>query len=327
MQLTTLLKVIDLLSRPEGVTKMEIAETLDVSERQVYRIFNNIEDLGFPLSEVETDFEKKKRWKLLDSYVNKLPNINIPDIKLTLSEIITLYLLKGEERLYRGTDIEKAINSAFGKIGMLLPEKTADQLKKIKTLFVPTTKFSKDYSGKEEIIEIITDAILERKTCYVKYHSFYDDKIKNFKIDPLHFFERDGGLYFFIRSPKFKNIRTLAVERIQSLEQTDETFNYPEDFKPEELLESAFDIVFGDPIDFKIWFSANQARYIKQRTWSKTQSIEAQSDGSIILSMTTSGMWDVKRWVLSYGAEAKVLKPEELKEEIVEEFQEALKRY
>ena len=59
MQLTTLLKVIDLLSHSQGITKMEIAETLDVSERQVYRIFNNIEDLGFPLCEAETEFEKK----------------------------------------------------------------------------------------------------------------------------------------------------------------------------------------------------------------------------------------------------------------------------
>ena len=263
----------------------------------------------------------------MDTYVNKLPNINIPDIKLTLSEIISLYLLKGEERLYCGTDIEKTINSAFGKIGLLLPEKTGDQLKKIKTLFILTAKFSKDYSGKEEIIETITDAILERTTCYVKYHSFYDDKIKNFNIDPLHFFERDGGLYFFVRNTSHGNILTLAVERIQSLTPTDETFQYPIDFKPEELLESAFDIVYGDTHDFKIWFSPNQARYIKQRMWSKTQEIKDQPDGSIILSMTTSGMWDVKRWVLSYGAGAKVLAPKELREEIAEELGKALEQY
>ena len=32
--------------------------------------------------------------------------------------------------------------------------------------------------------------------------------------------------------------------------------------------------------------------------------------------METSGWWDVKRWVLSYGSEAKVLEPEDLRKEI-----------
>jgi len=93
------------------------------------------------------------------------------------------------------------------------------------------------------------------------------------------------------------------------------------------LLESAFDIVCGEPIDVKIWFPAGQSRYIKERKWSKTQKIEDQKDGSIILSMTTSGWWDVKRWVLSFGADAKVLEPEELRKEIVEELEAAEDRY
>jgi hypothetical protein len=44
-----------------------------------------------------------------------------------------------------------------------------------------------------------------------------------------------------------------------------------------------------DPIGVRIWFSAHQARYIKERRWSKTQKIEKQDDGSIIFSMSTAG--------------------------------------
>ncbi len=36
--------------------------------------------------------------------------------------------------------------------------------------------------------------------CLVEYHSFSDDRVKKFKIDPLHFFERDGWLYLFVRT-------------------------------------------------------------------------------------------------------------------------------
>ena len=77
----------------------------------------------------------------------------------------------------------------------------------------------------------------------------------------------------------------------------------------------------------KIWFPAGQARYVKERKWSKTQKFEDQKDGSIILSMSTSGWWDVKRWVLSFGADAKVLQPIELRKEIVEELEAAKHKY
>ena len=36
-------------------------------------------------------------------------------------------------------------------------------------------------------------------------------------------------------------------------------------------------------------------------------------DGSIVLKMKTSGWYDVQKWILSFGAEARVLEPAQLK--------------
>jgi predicted DNA-binding transcriptional regulator YafY len=43
--------------------------------------------------------------------------------------------------------------------------------------------------------------------------------------------------------------------------------------------------------------------------------------------MLTSGRDDVKRWILGYGAEAKVLEPRDLREEIIEEIARLEKNY
>ena len=169
--------------------------------------------------------------------------------------------------------------------------------------------------------------MLRKKTCFVQYHSFSDDTVKNFKIDPLCFFENNGGLYVFVRATSFDEIRILAVERIQGLRLTEADFDFPEDFKPDELLESGFDIVYDDPLEVKIWFSADQAKYIKERNWAKDQKITDQPDGSVILEMKTSGWWHVKKWVMSFGAEAKVLEPKELRHEVAYELGKAESEY
>ncbi|MDO8444632.1 MAG: transcriptional regulator [Deltaproteobacteria bacterium] len=321
------LKTIELLSKPEGTTIKELEEELDVDRKSVYREIAIVEKLGFPLYQDEIPFEKRKRWRLDEGYLKKLPNMKIPDINLSLPEIIALYLLRSEGRMYKGTEIETALNTAFGKMEMFVPNGLYDNLKKIKTLFASSSKFAKDYSGKEEIIETLADAMLKNSVCRVKYHSFYDDRTKEFEMWPLNFFENDGGLYLYIGKEGSGQRRTLAVERIQELKVMSSTFEYPKDFDPEETLEAAFDIVYDDPIEAKIWFSAGQARYIKERKWAKDQKITDQPDGSIILEMKTSGWNDVKRWVLSFGAEAEVLEPAKLRRDVVNELKSAGRKY
>lgn len=64
-----------------------------------------------------------------------------------------------------------------------------------------------------------------------------------------------------------------------------------------------------------------------ERTYFQDQEIQYQEDGSIIITMQTSGWDDVKRWVLGFGPKAVVLEPEELREEICQELSSCLSLY
>jgi len=326
-QAVLMIRAVNLLSRPQGATNEELQRDLEVSRSTVFRLKNALEELGFPLAEDDSLFDGRKRWLLQKDYVLKLPNINMPDLRLTPQEILSLYFIKGNSKLYRGTEIEANINSAFAKLGVFLPAELEKKLAHLEYLFISSAKFTKDYAGKEEIIGKLSDSIFERKTCAVEYHSFADDRDKKFRIDPLHFFERDGGLYLFVRTTDYGGIRTLAVERIQRVEDTKDYFTYPDDFDPQALLESAFNLTYDDPVSVKIWFSAGQAKYVQERQWAKGQKIMKQPDGSILLEMDTSGRWEIKKWVLSFGAEAKLLEPEDLRTEIKKEIDCSLHNY
>lgn len=61
-------------------------------------------------------------------------------------------------------------------------------------LFIPKGRRTKSYAGKEGIIDDLHYAMLNRLTCTVTYYSFSDDTLKSYRVNPLHFFERAGGL-------------------------------------------------------------------------------------------------------------------------------------
>ena len=212
--LVKVLKAVEILSKPGGATMDELRVGLEVDRKTSYRIKDTLEELNFPLYQDTSALDGRKRYRFMDSYLKKLPNLNVPELKLSLSELIALYFIRGNRRLFKGTDIEHNIDAAFRKHDAFMPKGLADRLDQVKTLFVPSSKFTKDYSDKEEVIEQLTDAIFRCQTCMVDYHSFHDDKTKSFKIDPLRFFERDGGLYLFVRATDYGHIRVLAVERI-----------------------------------------------------------------------------------------------------------------
>jgi predicted DNA-binding transcriptional regulator YafY len=318
--LKKVLDAINLLAQPTGTTISSLCEHLDIDKRQAYRVMETLQyDFGFVIDRDKSILSGEVRYYLDKEYCKRLLDMKVVDLNLSLPEIVALYFLKGHAKLYKGTDIESNISRAFAKLDVFVPEGLADKLEKVKSLLITSTKFVKDYSEKDEIIDSITSAIMQQKTCTVEYHSFSNDRIKKFDIDPLTFFEWNGGLYLFVRVTKYGDIRELAVERIKNLSLTNNTYEYPNDFDPDSLLEEAFGLIYDEPLTVKIKLAADHALYIQERCWAKNQKIEKQKDGSIILSMTTSGWFDVKKWILSYGADAELLEPADKRKELKKE--------
>lgn len=319
-----LLKAIDLLSRKQGVTIDELADELKISRRSVHRLLNDLHDLNFPVYDDKEPFERTKTWKLEPDYIKKLPNLNIPDIKFTASELIAITLLKDKEAIFAKTEIGKALKSAAAKIDGVFPRDFIDSMNKVKSVFIFSNKMQKDYSNKEEIIDALTTSILQCRECKVTYHTFYNDKISTFDIQPLSLFEHAGGLYTFVYLDYYDSVRTLAVERISKIIVSETTFTPPKHINCDEKIEGAFGVIYDDPIDLKLWVSKEHAKYIKTRKYSAIQQITENDDGSIILEFSTSGWQEVKQWILSMGAQAKVLEPNEMFLEIKKECEAIL---
>jgi len=81
------LSAVRLLSAPQGATIKSLMESLDISRRSVFRLLHAFEELGFPLVDDKPQQKEEKTYRLLDSYVLKLPNISIPNPCFTGEEI------------------------------------------------------------------------------------------------------------------------------------------------------------------------------------------------------------------------------------------------
>ena len=139
--LVKMLKAVDFLARPGGATMEELGDELEVDRRTAYRIRETLEELGFPLYDDTSSQDGKKRYCFEESYLKKLPNLKIPELNFTPSELIALYFIRSNGKLFSGTDIERNIESAFTKLDAFMPEGLARNLEKVKTLFVSSSKF------------------------------------------------------------------------------------------------------------------------------------------------------------------------------------------
>ena len=127
-----------------------------------------------------------------------------------------------------------------------------------------------------------------------------------------------------------QRVLTFAVERIRKWAVCDhEHFAWQEGFSLHAYLASQFVSERADePITFVIWFDPYQAHYIRGRQWHETQEPLAEhADGSVTLRITAGTPNEIKRWVLGFGAHARIIAPQSLAEDVQAELRAALKIY
>lgn len=83
----------------------------------------------------------------------------------------------------------------------------------------------------------------------------------------------------------------------------------------------------GKPERVVIAFDAYQSRWIRERQYHPSQSIEELPNGGLLLSFEVTGLSEVKRWVMAYGSHATVRQPVALRHDIAREIAALQKNY
>jgi predicted DNA-binding transcriptional regulator YafY len=294
-----------------GRTLAQLAGELGVAKRTVQRDIETLSVAGFPVTSETRN--GTVFWHFMEGFHAEAP------IALTLTEQMALYFSKGLFKPLQGSPIYESLESAIQKIGSQLPAQSFKFLRGLDQGISVSSFGLKDYSHSKEVIDALTRAVFNKFTVRILHRAPYREKAIEREVDPYKLWYVNNGLYLVGYDHKENALRTFAVERIQSAKPTNRRFEVPEDFNFEQFRQTAFNMIWGEPREVKIRFSAVQAPYIRERTWHLGQKIETEDDGSIILTLHVADLDEVKRWLIGFGAEAAVLTPEELQMEIADE--------
>jgi predicted DNA-binding transcriptional regulator YafY len=184
----------------------------------------------------------------------------------------------------------------------------------------PNPKFDK-------IIDRIKEAVIKKRVIDIVYYTMSRKKETRRKVEPYKLWFLDGTFYLIGHCKWIKEIRIFAVDRIKMLALTDEIFEVPDDFDIDDFMGSSFGAFQGQPEKVRILFSADIAGYIKEKIWHESQKLHDNPDGSVLFEADVACTKDFKAWIMRWGANAIVLEPEELRNEIRSETLEMLAVY
>jgi predicted DNA-binding transcriptional regulator YafY len=226
-----------------------------------------------------------------------------------------------------GSAYKGALNSALKKIDLVLPRRTAAEIKKAGERVTFGLPVVRDFSA--DVYQSLQTAIVHHHPVDITYLSRTRPEPTKRRVDPYGLTYKIGAWYLVGHCHLRGGIRTFGLDRIKWLRVAEDVrFPYPKDFDLAEWLSKGWQLqAGGEPTEVVIRFDREVAGWIAGGQWHPSQKIEKQPDGSLIFRVTVHGYEEMLYWVLSFGAQAEVLEPVPLRAAVAEAGRKMAARY
>ncbi len=167
-----------------------------------------------------------------------------------------------------------------------------------------------------KILQTVIDGIINKKVLRLEYFGLGYKKPIQVLVKPLSVIYFEGLLYLLGSGVKrgYRAIRTFAVDRIKKAGYTGKKFHYNYDnFNPEDHINKYIGVMTAEhKTRFELIFKNDTVlkRLVGERKWFENQSFEELEDGRLRMKFSTYLTHEVKRWILSFGNDVKIIKPQ-----------------
>ena len=168
-----------------------------------------------------------------------------------------------------------------------------------------------------EVQTVIYDALLKEKRVKVSYRPGLDE-IKEYEdVSPLGLIVRDRVTYLICTMWDYTEPRQLLLHRVVSAEMLDTPSQCPEGFSLDSYIFQG-EMSFPQGNTIHLCFATNEfaARQVRDCPLSADQQVTEPEEegGDVIIEATVQDTMELRWWLLSFGDEAEILEPPELRE-------------
>lgn len=294
---------------------------IPVSKRTIQNDLKDLAEdteLGFYLPIV-------KDTKTQTYYYSEIPKDVFPILELETEEIDALLFYVKMINQYREYPIFTEISKAVKKVitNSNIPPHITELLNNETLLETERHPF---IYGTEFIAGILS-AIQDRKIIYIEYTKFNSES-KKFKIQPL-LLKEDKRMWYVIGIHTEKETYiTLALDRINNITISEEIFESIT-FNSEEYFRYSFGITVSDeePVEVIISFDPYQGNYLKTLPIHSSQKIVKETSDEFIVSVQVQPSYEFYSKIKSYGEQAVIISPPEVREHLLNCFKTVLNQY
>jgi len=288
-----------LLQKRPLVRAEDLANAFTVTRRTIYRDIAALSEMGVPIASLPGE-----GYQLMEGFY-------LPPLVFTPAQAGALVLgarmLASQAAGQTATDADEAV----AKILHILPTSTREHIERLSEIiqfFMPYERFNLD----DPRLVSLQRAILERHPIFIRYHSYSRDEITAREVEPHSLTYSNGSWYVSGYCRLREAVRGFRLDRVEELNILTGTF----DLRPISEEAAAMRVV-------QVRFASAIVRWVRERQHYAFQSetVDSQS-GDAVMVYRVYKLAELKPWLLSWGADAEVLTPDSLRQEI---RQEALK--
>lgn len=173
-------------------------------------------------------------------------------------------------------------------------------------------------------------AIKNRLQIKFTYQKFWEEELSQRLVEPYALKEFKNRWYIMAKDSKDNNIKSFALDRLTSLEITNLSYQYPDNYSIEQSYRYCFGIISPndeEPQDIILSFDPFQGKYIKTLPLHETQQVLVDNDVEMKIKLKLHLTHDLVMELLSFGDNMKVIEPKSLADQIKQAHEKAYRQY
>ena len=305
-----------LSSRRTPISRHELIERLECSQPTVYRLINELRDhLGAPLEQDEAhNFY----------YDRTLGPFELPGIWVSNEEIDALLSARSLLSGVQPGLLETELDGLRERISNLLDARGIDE----RTLADRIRILGHGRPVPPEHFRAVLDALVKRHRLSIQYHARGSNEITGRQVSPQRLIRYQDNWYLDGWCHLRQGLRSFAVERISSLEVSDDECRELSAAELDQHYASAYGI-FSGPADQRatLIFSAERARWVADEHWHTDQSATWLPDGRYQLDIPFHHSEELMMEIMKHGDHVEVVSPETLRQQVASNLNAAATRY